>query len=91
MNRRPPAAAIFAGAAILGVAGGWLLAGGYDRSHRHDLFSTRMHRRFAALGWIERRGDLEHVPLLRDYLAWERNPALKQRAQRVIDALAATA
>ncbi|HEY3933999.1 MAG TPA: hypothetical protein VGL65_05215 [Gemmatimonadales bacterium] len=89
MNRRPSAAALFTGAALLGTAGGWLLARRHDRSHRHDLFSSRIYQRFAALGWIEREGDLENVPLLRDYLAWEPAPALRQRARRVIAVLAA--
>jgi hypothetical protein len=90
MSRRSTATAIFAGAIVLGVAGGWLLARKHDHLHRHDLFAAHPWQRFAALGWIASKGDAELLPVLHDYLAWEPVPALRQRARRVIDALGAT-
>lgn len=89
MPSRPFPTATFLGAAAVGIVGGWLLAGGYDRSHREDLFSTRRHRRFSALGWLERCQDPEALPLLQDYLAWEPVPALQGRARRLIAQLEA--
>ena len=81
---RGTSAAVFAGAALVGLAGGWLLSRRYDRSHRRNLFSGHVHRRFAALGWIASEDDAESLPILHDYVAWERVPALQQRARRII-------
>ena len=90
MSRLSPTTA-FIGAALAGIAGGILLARRHDHAHRGDLFSPRAYRRFAALGWIAAEGDLEHVPLLHDYLAWEPLPALRQRARSIVTALEASA
>lgn len=79
------------GAAAVGLAGGWLLAQGHDRANRRELFAPAAWRRVAALGWLERHGDATALPLLRDYLAWERQSALRDRARRVIGWLEAGA
>lgn len=83
MIRRPSATTAFIGAAFVGIAGGWWLARQHDRAHQRDLFSSRPHRRFAALGWIANHDNPESLALLRDYLAWEPIPALRRRARRV--------
>jgi hypothetical protein len=88
MSRRPAAQA-FAGAALVGLVGGWLMARRHDRAHRHDLFSPRAYRRFAALGWLASEGDADQVPILLDYLTWEPVPALRARARQVIASLGA--
>jgi hypothetical protein len=87
MNRRPSVVSAFVGAALVGIAGGWWLARQHDRGHRRDLFSARPYRRFAALGWIASHDDPATLPLLRDYLAWEPIPALRNRARRIASAL----
>jgi hypothetical protein len=87
MNRRSSGTVAFLGAALLGVAGGWMLARRHDRAHRHDLFSAVAYRRLAALGWIASEGDVERLPLLQDYVAWEPVAALRQRARGIIAAL----
>ena len=87
MSRRPFPTTILLSAATIGAVAGWLLAGGYDHRHRRNLFSPRTHRRFAALGWLERQREPEALPLLQDYLAWESVPALQQRARRLINTL----
>ncbi|MGH7592860.1 MAG: hypothetical protein ACRELE_03275 [Gemmatimonadales bacterium] len=89
MIRRLSAATAFVGAAIAGVAGGWWLAMRHDSGYRRSLFSSRPHRRFAALGWLARNADPESLPLLRDYLAWEPIPALRSRARRIVITLQA--
>lgn len=89
MSRRSSVATAFVGAALLGAAGGWLLARQHDLAHRHDLFSARAYRRFAALGWLASEADPEHLPLLHDYLAWEPVPALQHRARRIVATLEA--
>ena len=78
------------GAAIGGV-GGWLLAQGHDHANRRELFAGAAWRRNAALGWLERHGTPDALPLLRDYLAWEPQAALRSRARRVIGWLEAAA
>ena len=84
MSRRASATATFVGAALVGVAGGWLLARRHDKSHRRDLFSPRPYRRFAALGFMASEADPASLPLLLDYVAWETNVTLRQRAGRII-------
>lgn len=89
MSRSPSGVTLFAGAALLGLAGGWLLAQRHDRLHAGDLFADAAWKRFAALGWLEREADPEALPLLQDYLAWERTPTLRHRARRLMHALEA--
>lgn len=89
MTRRSSAALTFAGATLVGLAGGWLLAQSHDRAQRERLFARSPWRRHAALGHIEREGDTGAVPLLRDYLAWETEPVLRSRGQRVLRTLEA--
>ncbi len=72
------------GTAALGLAGGWLLAQGHRQVSREALFARSSWRRFAALGWLERHGDAGALPLLRDYLGWEREPLLRNRARKVL-------
>jgi hypothetical protein len=82
-RRRPSTTSLFVGATTLGLVGGWLLARQWDSSHRRDLFSPRVHRRVAALGWLESELDPATLPLLQDYLAWEPKPALQARGRRL--------
>lgn len=89
MSRGPSGSTLFVGAALLGLAGGWLLAQRHDRIHSEDLFADAAWKRFAALGWLEREADPESLPLLHDYLSWERTPTLQQRARRLVHALEA--
>jgi hypothetical protein len=81
----------FVVAAAVGIAGGWLLAQSHDTANRHGLFARSAWRRFAALGWLERHGDAEAIGVLRDYLAWERQPTLRARGRSVLAALEAGA
>ncbi|MGH7523144.1 MAG: hypothetical protein ACREK8_02445 [Gemmatimonadales bacterium] len=83
MSHAPSRTGAFIGAALIGLAAGWLLARGHDRGHRADLFAPEPYRRLAALGWIATHDDPADVLLLRDYLAWEPVPALRGRARRI--------
>lgn len=83
MSQAPSRAGAFLGAALVGLAGGWMLARRHDRGHRADLFAAEPYRRLAALGWIAAHDDAADLLLLRDYLAWERVPALRGRARRI--------
>jgi hypothetical protein len=65
---------------VTGMAVGVVLAQFHLGRHRENLFSPRRLRRFAALGNLAAAGSVESAALLRDYLQWERDPALRRRA-----------
>ena len=75
---------LFAGGMTAGVVAGWVFAQRRLSSHRRDLFSPRPLRRLAALAYLAGEGDVETVRLLRDYLAWERQPMLRRRAEGLL-------
>ena len=57
-------------------------------THQRDLFSPRPLRRLGALGYLSRGGpSVDTIRLLRDYLAWERQPVLRRRAQAILRGL----
>ena len=74
----------FAGGVAFGVAAGWVLAQRRLATHRRALFSPRPLRRLAALGYLAGQEDVDTVRLLRDYLAWERQPMLRRRAEVIV-------
>lgn len=51
---------------------------------RRDLFSRSPVRRLAALGYLGGRPSVETARLLADYARWERRPALRRRAERLL-------
>jgi hypothetical protein len=81
---------VFAGAVLLGASAGWLAAQRRLTYHRRDLFSPRPLRRLAALGFLAGQNEVETVRLLRDYLAWERQPMLRRRAEAIVRRMEAT-
>ena len=81
---------VFAGGIAVGAAAGWLLAQRRLTYHRRDLFNPRPLRRLAALGFLAGQNGVETVRLLRDYLAWERQPMLRRRAEAIVRRMEAT-
>ncbi|HET7599188.1 MAG TPA: hypothetical protein VFK09_02790 [Gemmatimonadales bacterium] len=75
---------VFAGGAAAGVVLGWLLAQYRFERHRRDLFSPHPLRRLAALGFLAGQNGVETIRLLRDYLAWERQPVLRRRGEAIV-------
>lgn len=73
-NRRFAALGFLGGAACGALAWSHL-----QRQYRHDLFSRHPLRRFAALSYLRARPSVGTVRLLREYIAWERSPVLRQR------------
>lgn len=67
-----------------GIAAGSLLWTHMQRSHRHDLFSSRRVNRVAALGFLRARPTVDTARLLREYVAWEQSPLLRQRGVRLL-------
>jgi hypothetical protein len=81
---------VFVGGIVAGAAAGWLLAQSRFSYHRRDLFSPRPLRRLAALGFLAGQDGVDTVRLLRDYLAWERQPMLRRRAEAIVRRMEAT-
>ena len=80
----------FSAAAAVGVLAGYTVAKRVQHHHREDLFSARPRRRRAALGWLEGHSSAGAAALLRDYLAWEQEPALQARAEALLRRLQTT-
>lgn len=54
--------------------------------HQRGLFSPRALRRFAALSYLAgAAASVELVQLLRDFVAWEPRPMLRNRAAHILD------
>lgn len=70
--------------AAAGLAAGWLLAQRRFAVHRQALFDRRTDRRRAALGFLAGQGSVGTIRLLRDYLAWEQDAALRRRAETIV-------
>jgi len=81
---------LFASGLVAGAMAGWLLAQRRLSIHQRDLFSPRPLRRLAALGFLAGQTSVETIRLLRDYLAWERQPALRRRAEAILRGVEAT-
>ena len=80
-------ALLFAGGLAAGMVGGWMLAQRRLATHQRDLFSPRPLRRLAALGYLAGQTGVDTIRVLRDYLAWERQPVLRRRAQAILQGL----
>lgn len=80
-------ALLFAGGLAAGMVGGWMLAQRRLATHQRDLFSPRPLQRLAALGYLAGQTGVDTIRVLRDYLAWERQPVLRRRAQTILRGL----
>lgn len=81
---------LFAATAALGVLAGWVFAQQRYVHHREDLFHQRPLRRLAALGYLAGQHQVATVRLLRDYVAWEPQPLLRRRGERILRRLEAS-
>ena len=81
---------LFVGGAALGIAAGWRLAQQTREHNRAALFSPHPLRRLAALGYLAGESTVETAHVLRDYMAWERRPALRRRAAAMLRRLEVT-
>ena len=73
-----------------GVAAGSLMWSRMQRNCRRNLFSRNALFRVAALGYLRSRPTVNTAQLLREYVAWEPRPILKQRGARMLRRLEAT-
>ncbi|MFN2636623.1 MAG: hypothetical protein ABR585_06335 [Gemmatimonadaceae bacterium] len=73
-----------------GVAAGTLFWRRMQRQYRRNLFSRSTLRRVAALGYLRASPTVNTAQLLREYIAWEPRPVLRQRGARMLKRLEAT-
>jgi hypothetical protein len=73
-----------------GIAAGTLMWSRLQRQYRRNLFSRHMLRRVAALGYLRARPSVNTAQLLREYIAWEPRPMLRDRGVRMLRRLEAT-
>jgi hypothetical protein len=75
-------------AVTVGLLGGLLLGAvvwnAQMRRSRRELFNKSPFKRLAALGYLGGQPGLDTVRILSDYVGWERHPALKRRAERLL-------
>jgi hypothetical protein len=81
---------LFLGAAVVGAAAGWVIAGRHIRKHRTALFSPRPLQRLSALAALAAEPTIANVRLLQDYLAWEPRPILRRRARALLTRMEAS-
>ena len=79
-----------AGITVLAVAAAGALAAWmiHDHMQRHsrDLFSPSFLRRLAALGHMAKaEASVDHINLMKDFVAWESREALRRRAQAIVE------
>jgi len=75
---------------IAGLACGALAWSHVQRQYRRDLFSRHPLRRFAALSYLRTRPSMGTLRLLREYIAWERKPVLRERGVALMRSIEAT-
>jgi hypothetical protein len=75
---------------IGGMAAGSLVWSRMQRNCRRNLFSRNPLFRVAALGYLRARPTVTTAQLLREYIAWEPRPILRQRGARMLKRLEAT-
>lgn len=73
-----------------GVAAGTLVWNRLQHNWRRELFSRSALRRVAALGYLRARPGITTAQLLKEYIAWETRPILRQRGVRILKRLEAT-
>jgi predicted component of type VI protein secretion system len=73
-----------------GLAAGTLLWSRMQRQYRRNLFSRSPLMRVAALGYLRAKPSVNTAQILREYIAWEPRPILRQRGARMLRHLEAT-
>ena len=71
-------------AAAAGAVAAWVIRDQIQR-HSRDLFSPSFLRRLAALGYMAKvETSVDHINLMKDFVAWESRDALRRRAQAIV-------
>jgi hypothetical protein len=67
-----------------GVVVGAVVWSSQIKRSRRELFSNSPVRRLAALGYLSGRPGIATARILKEYVGWERYPALRRRGQRIL-------
>ena len=71
-------------AAALGAVAAWVIRD-QIRRHSRDLFSSSFLRRLAALGYLAKAdASVDHINLIKDFVAWEPRRTLRRRARAIL-------
>ena len=71
-------------AAALGTVAAWVIRD-QIRRHSRDLFSSSFLRRLAALGYLAKADtSVDHINLIKDFVAWEPRRTLRRRARAIL-------
>ena len=81
MSRR---SSLVSAGVVGGFVAGFALWSRQQVVDRHALFNRNPVRRLAALGSLGGTEEARAVALLREYVEWERRPALRRRARRLL-------
>jgi hypothetical protein len=73
-----------------GLAAGTLVWSRMQRHFRRNLFSRSPLMRVAALGYLRAKPTVNTAQLLREYVAWEPRPILRQRGAKMLRHLEAS-
>ncbi len=73
-----------------GVAAGSLVWNRLQHNCRRELFNRSALRRVAALGYLRARPSVNTARILKEYIAWEPRPLLRQRGARILKTLETT-
>lgn len=85
MNKKFKTAGITVLAAAVAGAVAALIVRDQISRHQRNLFSPHALRRLAALGHMNREdASVDHIRLLRDYIAWEPRRLLRDRARAIL-------
>ncbi|MDQ3675117.1 MAG: hypothetical protein M3365_12195 [Gemmatimonadota bacterium] len=70
-----------------GVAAGSFVWNRLQHDWRRELFNRSALRRVAALGYLRGRPTVSTARILREYIAWEPRPILRQRGARILKSI----
>ena len=72
-------------AAAAGAVAAWVIRDQMQR-HSRDLFNPSFLRRLAALGHMAKaEASVDHINLMKDFVAWESREALRRRALAIVE------
>ena len=84
-KRTRNAGVVVLAAAAAGAVAAWVIRDQIQR-HSRDLFSPSFLRRLAALGHMAKaEASVDHINLMKDFVAWESREALRRRAQAIVE------
>jgi len=70
-----------------GVAAGSIVWNRLQHNCRRELFNRSALRRVAALGYLRARPSVGTAQILKEYIAWEPRPMLRQRGAKILRTL----